>query len=149
MQRYLDAATGLTNLTVAKAERVAKALVRSGEVASDQVGEFVEELLERQRRNRDAVTSLVKKETARAVEAAGLATSDEVERLKKQVADLKREVGRLEQAVSGTSSGPRKAAKKGTKKTTKKQAKKTTKRAAKKGTKKSAGGATKRTESGS
>jgi polyhydroxyalkanoate synthesis regulator phasin len=97
LQRYLEAASGLTNLTAAKAERVVKGLVRSGEEAGDQVGELVEELLERQRRNREAITALVKSETTRAVRAMGLATGKQVERLQKQVVDLKRELRRVEQ----------------------------------------------------
>jgi polyhydroxyalkanoate synthesis regulator phasin len=97
LQRYLEAASGLTNLTASKAEQIVKGLVRSGEEAGDQVGDLVEDLLERQRRNREAITALVKSETTRAVRAMGLATGKQVERLQKQVVDLKRELRRVEQ----------------------------------------------------
>lgn len=132
LQKYLEAASGLTNLTAAKAERIVKQLVRSGEAAGDQVGDMVDDLLSKQKQNRDAVASLVKSETTRAVHAMGMATSSEVERLQKQVAELRRELSRLERE---TGAGPAKAttAKRATKKAT---AKKATKRAAKKATKK-------------
>jgi polyhydroxyalkanoate synthesis regulator phasin len=119
VQKYLQAATGLTTLTKTKAEQIAKQLVKQGEAATDNVGELVDDLLERQRKNREAVTALVKAETQRAVRAMGLATTTEVERLQKQVADLKRELAKAES----------KAAAGGAKKSTRTSAKKTTKKA--------------------
>jgi polyhydroxyalkanoate synthesis regulator phasin len=149
MQRYVEAASGLTNLTTAKAEQIAKQLVKSGEAASDQVGDIVEELLDRQKKNREAMAALVKSETTRAVRAMGLATSTEVERLQKQVADLKRELSRVERerAKTGKKTASKKtaskkaASKKAAKKSTGKKAaskKSSSKKAAKKSTKKSA-----------
>ncbi len=143
VQKYLHAATGLTNLTKAKAEGIAKQLVKQGEAATDNVGELVEDLLEKQRKNREAVTALVKAETQRAIRAMGLVTTTEVERLQKQVADLKREVAKVESkaAASGSGSTAKKSAKKSTakKSTAKKSAKKSTaKKAAKKSTAKKA-----------
>ena len=144
LQRYVEAASGLSNLTTAKAEQIAKQLVKSGEAAQDQMGELVDELLERQRKNREAMAAMVKSETTRAVRVMGLATTKEVERLQRQVAELKREVSRLEgESSSGRSA--RKASKKGTSKkaskksTAKKASKKaTTKKASKKGASKKA-----------
>ncbi len=143
MQRYLDAASGLTEMTTAKAEQIAKQLVRSGEAAGDQVGEIVDELLERQRKNREAVSALVKSETTRAVRSMGLATTAEVERLQKQVADLKRELQRMDlegdraagQAARTTSSGKKTAKKASGKKAS---GKKTAKKASGKKTAKKA-----------
>jgi polyhydroxyalkanoate synthesis regulator phasin len=109
LQRYLEAASGLTNLTASKAEKIVKGLVRTGEEAGDQVGDMVEELLERQKRNREAVTALVKSETTRAVRAMGLATGKQVERLQKQVVDLKRELRRVERDT-GTESAAQETA---------------------------------------
>lgn len=134
LQRYLDAASGLGNLTTAKAEQIVKQMVRSGETAGDQAQDLVKELLERQQRNREAVTALVKAETTRAVRAMGLATGTEVERLQKQVADLKRELSRVERDTTDTGAASKATAKKATKKTAAKKA--TKKAAAKKATKK-------------
>jgi polyhydroxyalkanoate synthesis regulator phasin len=138
LQRYLDAASGVTNLTKSKAEQLAKQLVRSGEAASDQVGDLVDQLMERRRKNQEAVSAMVKSETSRAVRAMGLATRSEVERLQKQVADLKREIATMDRG-SGAGAA-KKAAKKGAKKAAKKSAKKTAaKKTAKKASKKSSG----------
>ena len=140
LQRYVEAASGLSNLTTAKAEQIAKQLVKSGEAAQDQMGELVDELLERQRKNREAMAAMVKSETTRAVRVMGLATTKEVERLQRQVAELKREVSRLEgESSSGRSA--RKASKKGTSKKASKKStakKATTKKASKKGASKKA-----------
>lgn len=94
MQRYLEALNGVTALTRANAERIVRQLVRQGELASDQVADAVQDLLERSRHNRDVLASLVAAEVQRAVRTMGLATHDEVLALRKQVADLKREVAR-------------------------------------------------------
>lgn len=124
LQKYVEAASGLTQLTKSNAERIAKQLVKQGEVASSQVSEFASDLLEKSRKNRETLTTMINAEIQRAVKSMGLATQDEVARLQKQVADLKREL---------------QTAKKATKKTAaqKAPAKKTAKRTAKKSTKKS------------
>ncbi|WP_211262471.1 phasin family protein [Nitriliruptor alkaliphilus] len=124
LQRYLDAASGITNLTTNKAEQVVKGLVRSGEAAGDQAESMVKDLLERQQRNREAVVALVKSETTRAVRAMGLATGNEVERLQKQVADLKRELTRVEREAAAAERAAKQATAKKTtgKKSTAKKA---------------------------
>ena len=149
LQRYLEAATGLTNLTKAKAEQIAQQLVRQGEFATDNVGDVVEELLERQRKNREVVTTMVKAETSRIVRAMGLATTTEVERLERQVEDLKRQLASAEAdtVAARSSSGAagktarktaEKAARTAAKKTASKNAKKSAKKTAAKKAKKSA-----------
>ncbi len=92
LQRTLEAVSGVTALTRASAERLVRQLVHQGEVAADQVGETVQDLLDRSRRNRDVLTTLVTSEVHRVVRSMGLATNEEVLALRKQVADLKREV---------------------------------------------------------
>ena len=98
MQRYLEAVNGITALTRSNAERIVRQLSRTGEVATDQVGDTVQELLARSRRNRDLLTTLVAAEVQRVVRSMGLATDDEVLALRKQVADLKREVATIRRA---------------------------------------------------
>lgn len=95
MQRYLEALSGVTALTRSSAERTVRLLVRQGDVAADQVGEVVQVLLQRSRRNREAIRQLVTAEVQRVVRSMGLATDDEVLSLRKQVADLKREVAQV------------------------------------------------------
>ncbi len=110
MQRYVEAASGLGNLTKASAEKIVKQLVRQGETATDNASDLVDELLERQRRNRDAVSAIVKAETNRVVKAMGLASVREVERLQKQVADLKRTTSEAEKTAKAAERKAEKAA---------------------------------------
>lgn len=133
LRRYIDAAAGIGNLTKANAERVARQLVKQSETAGEQVSDVVDDLMSRQRANRDAVVELVKAETKRVVHTMGMATTTEVEQLKSQLADLQRELRKVEGQV-----GAQKAAAK--RSTTKKPT-------AKKSTAKSSG--TKKTSRGS
>jgi polyhydroxyalkanoate synthesis regulator phasin len=137
LQRYLDAVSGVTEMTRSRAEQVVKQLVRSGEAAGDQVGDLVDDLIDRQRKNREAVSELVRNETVRAVHTMGLATTKEVDRLQKQVADLKRELGRVERDAASSADVAAIAAAPAKKATAKKTSKKATKKAtAKKASKK-------------
>lgn len=122
LKRYVEAATGLGNLTKARAERVARQLVKQGEAASDQVGELVDELLERQRKNREAITEMVRAETKRVVRRMGLATTSEVERLETEVSELKQELDQARSSATAKKTATRK--KSGRKKATKKSASK-------------------------
>lgn len=144
LQKYFEAATGITSLTKTQAERIVKQMVKQGEAARDQAGDLVDELVTRSRENREQLTKVVKAETQRVISSLGLASQSEVERLNKQVSQLKRRVAEAEkatEAAGSSSSGAKKTsskkatAKKSGKKSTKKAAKKT---AAKKTTKKSA-----------
>jgi polyhydroxyalkanoate synthesis regulator phasin len=120
VQRYVEAASGLRDITRRKAEQIVKGLVRSGEAASDQANELVQDLIDRQQRNREALGDTIRSETKRVVRSMGLATAKEVERLEAEVSRLKRELAR----ARGTSSGGAKktaAKKSGTKKATAKK----------------------------
>lgn len=120
LQRYLEAASGITSLTKARAEQIARQLAKQGEVASDNVGELVDDLMERQRRNRETVAALVRSETQRVVRAMGLATTSEVERLEQQVADLEQRLATAgsaaKKSASKKSAAKRSASKKSTSK---------------------------------
>lgn len=101
VQRYLEALSGLTALTRSSAERLVRQLAHQGEVAADQVSDTVQDLLDRSRQNREVVGSLVTAEVQRVVRTMGLATNEEVLSLRKQVADLKREVALMRRAQDG------------------------------------------------
>ncbi|MDX1657943.1 MAG: phasin family protein [Nitriliruptorales bacterium] len=102
LQRYLEAASGLGNLTKQRAEKIARQLVKQGEAASDQVGELVEDLLDRQRRNREAVTEMVRAETQRVVRKMGLATSTEVGQLAAEVDELRDQLAEVRAATDAS-----------------------------------------------
>lgn len=145
VQKYVEAAAGVTQLTRKRAESVVKQLVKQGEAAADQAGELVDDLVERSRSNREAVSNLVRSETQRAIKAMGLASQEQVDRLQKEVTDLKKQVTETKkqaQKAAGTKSTGKKstakksAAKKSTaKKSTSKQSSSTSS-----STKKSSGG---------
>ncbi|MEX0952974.1 MAG: hypothetical protein WDZ26_04005, partial [Nitriliruptoraceae bacterium] len=122
-QRYVEAASGLTNLTAKKAEQVARSLVRSGAAAGDQIGELTEDLMERQRRNREALAAFVKKESERAVGAMGLTTRRDQAALERRIDRLEAEIRRLGGSTARKSTAKKATAKKATaKKATAKKA---------------------------
>jgi polyhydroxyalkanoate synthesis regulator phasin len=88
LTRYLELATGFSDLTRQRATAAAKALVAQGEATAEQVSALAEDLLQQSRANREAVTALVKYEVDRTLGRVGLATSDEVGELSKRVRSL-------------------------------------------------------------
>lgn len=90
LSRYIEAALGLTEVTRKRAEKLVKSLTQQGLQASGNVQELVDDLLERSQENRQAIVSLVRGESKRIVKSMGLATRSEVERLQRQVTDLRR-----------------------------------------------------------
>lgn len=93
-RKYLDAVSEVGVMTRERAEAVVRQVLGESNEGRPNVQGLVDDLMKRQTRNRDAVLSLVRTETTRAIRAMGLATSVEVERLQAQVADLKRELAR-------------------------------------------------------
>lgn len=87
-QKYLDLATGFTDVTRRSAEGVVRGLVKQGEVAADATERAVDELLQRSEQNRRLIVELVRAETQRAVSALGLASQSEIEALQAKVARL-------------------------------------------------------------
>ncbi len=85
LQRYLETASGLTQVTRQRAEQVVKGLVKQGEVAADQLEKTVDELLKRSEDNRRAIAQLVRAETEKVVNRLGLARQRDVERLATEV----------------------------------------------------------------
>jgi polyhydroxyalkanoate synthesis regulator phasin len=107
LKGYLALASGLTEVTKAKATAAAKALVAQGEAAAGQVSAVADDLLAQSRSNRDALTALVKFEVDRALGRVGLASADEVTELTARVRSLEAE---LRAAKAGGSKAPAKKA---------------------------------------
>lgn len=134
LSRYIEAATGLTQVTKSKAEQIVKGLVNQGTAVTGNAQGLVDDLLERSQENRDALLTLVRSETKRVIKAMGLASASDVERLQRQLADLRR---RLAEREAGGTTGEEAAAESSAKKAAKKTAKKkTTQKAGKKTAKK-------------
>ena len=143
LNRYIEAAAGLTQLTKSRAQQIVKQLMQQTEMVSGPATDLVDDLVERSRQNREAIAAIVRTETNRAIKAMGLATRSEVERLQRQVSDLRRASSASTSASGRTattkkSTGGAKKTSAGTKKSTG-----STTRASSATTKKSSGGAKK------
>lgn len=84
-QRYLEIASGLTNVTRKKAETAVKGLVKRGEIAAERTEKAVDDLLTRSEQNRKVLSDLVSQETERNVKRLGLATKKDLDRLERKV----------------------------------------------------------------
>ena len=102
LSRYIEAAAGVTQVTKARAEQIVKQLTKQTQAISGPASGLVEDLLERSRENREALSALVRTETDRAIKAMGLATRGDVDRLQRQVADLKRRLSESDTAAKKT-----------------------------------------------
>jgi polyhydroxyalkanoate synthesis regulator phasin len=131
LRGYLSLASGLTEITTARARAAARSLAEQGEATAGQVSALAEDLLATSRRNRESLLLLVRHEVEQAVRRLGVGASADVESLRTRVRELERTVRELRAAERGAASAgsPSSPAKKpAAKKTTAKKttAKKTT-----------------------
>jgi polyhydroxyalkanoate synthesis regulator phasin len=117
--------SGVVELTRNRAEAIVRDLIKSGELPGGQATQAVRDLMERSKQNRNEILNLVRSEIRNQIEAIGLASKRDIERLERRVA-------RLEDRPTAPSTAKR--TRKKTKKTHKKSSKKTTKKSAKKTT---------------
>ncbi len=115
LRGYLQVANGLSDVTKAKAKEIAMELVSQGIQLSTkapdikgQVQELADELLSTSRNNREMLLGLVTSEVDRAVSRMGFVREDElaavrrhVQRVEKELAELKHSVAKS-QGVSAT-----------------------------------------------
>jgi polyhydroxyalkanoate synthesis regulator phasin len=80
--------TGIAELTRNRAEALVRDLVKAGEVPRQQASSVVREVLERSRANRTELVALIRGEIRHQIEALGLATARDLERLERRVARL-------------------------------------------------------------
>ena len=88
LKKYLDAGVSFTNMTQAKAEALVKELVKAGEVQTEQAQTMVFELLERSRKNTEALIDQIRKEISASAESLGLATIADLTRLENLIAAI-------------------------------------------------------------
>jgi polyhydroxyalkanoate synthesis regulator phasin len=88
LRRYVEA--GRDALTPAKAQEMARALVKRGEAGREQASSVARQLLEWSRRSSERFRETVSREVRRQIARAGLATKDEVEALRRRIRDLER-----------------------------------------------------------
>jgi polyhydroxyalkanoate synthesis regulator phasin len=98
---YLALATGMTEVTAARARSAARSLVEQGEATAGQVSALAEDLVATSRRNRESLALLVRHEVDQAVKRLGLAPSGDVAELTRRVRELERAVRELKASGRG------------------------------------------------
>jgi polyhydroxyalkanoate synthesis regulator phasin len=125
LRGYLSLASGLSEITAARARSAARSLVEQGEATAGQVSALAEDLVATSRRNRESLLLLVRHEVEQAVRRLGVGASSDVETLTTRVRELERTVRELRAARSGHPSGAPAPAVKKTRAAKKTAAKKT------------------------
>jgi polyhydroxyalkanoate synthesis regulator phasin len=137
LKRYLEAGMAFTQMTRTRAEAIVKDLVHAGDVQREQAQDRVEELVERSRKNTDALLAMVRKEIRSQLKEFGISgprgrstgvSASAASTAKKATTSAKKASTSAKKSASKAAGATKKTAKKAAKKT----AKKTTKKAAKK-----------------
>ena len=110
---YLQMASGLTEVTAAKAREIAMALVGQGmslgTKAPDVVGqvqELADDLVATSKGNRDLLTNMIRSEVDKAVGRMGFVREDELAALRRHVQRLESEVGDMRSELSNRPGTP-------------------------------------------
>jgi polyhydroxyalkanoate synthesis regulator phasin len=85
LKRYLDAGMAFTQMTRSRAEGIVRELVRAGDVRRERTQETVDELIERSRRNTEALLGLVRKEVSAQLSQLGLVTKLDLSKLERRL----------------------------------------------------------------
>jgi polyhydroxyalkanoate synthesis regulator phasin len=139
--KYLDAGVEFVAMTRAQARKRAKELVGTGQLAQEQVQQFVDDLVDESRRRTDVLMDVVRKEIQRQVKTLGIATKDDLARLETKMSkqagsSAKKAAKKAAKQSAGAKSKPAKKSKakasaNGSGKKSAKSAKKSTKKTAK------------------
>jgi polyhydroxyalkanoate synthesis regulator phasin len=106
MRGYLNAASGLTELTRKRAQELAQSLLSAtgaaggGGAVAHQVSTLAEELVSAARSNRHAVQEMIRGEVEMAVGRLGLVPASELAAARKQIAQLESAVAELRRSTS-------------------------------------------------
>jgi len=110
---YLQMASGLTEVTAAKAREIAMSLVGQGmslgTKAPDVVGqvqELADDLVATSKGNRDLLTNMIRSEVDKAVGRMGFVREDELAALRRHVQRLEDELGELRSELSNRPETP-------------------------------------------
>src|SRR3954453_4189150 len=85
LRGYLALASGVTEVTAARARSAARVLVEQGESTAGQVSALAEDLVAPSRRNREGLLLIVRHEVEAALRQLGLRTSGDVDALEQRV----------------------------------------------------------------
>jgi polyhydroxyalkanoate synthesis regulator phasin len=113
-RQALDTGMQFTALTRAEAQRRAQKLVREGQLAQERVQTFVDDLVRTSRDRADALVEVVRREIQRQVEALGIATKDDLDRLESRVRKAEKSAPKSKSSAGATKkkTGAKRAAKK-------------------------------------
>lgn len=89
LKRYLEAGMSFTAMTQSKAEELVRDLVKAGEVQTEQAQALVTELVDRSRKNTEALLDQVRQEISASAESLGLATLADLARVETLVESLR------------------------------------------------------------
>jgi polyhydroxyalkanoate synthesis regulator phasin len=106
LRGYLSLASGLSDVTAARARAAARSLVEQGEATAGQVSALAEDLIATSRRNRESVLLLVRHEVEQAVRRLGVGASSDVETLTTRVRELERTVRELRARAARPADAP-------------------------------------------
>jgi polyhydroxyalkanoate synthesis regulator phasin len=84
-KRYFDAGLAFTATTKARAEEIARDLLKAGEIQRDQFQTQVDEIIERSRRNSDHLVAIVRKEVSSQLADLGTTLRDELRALERRL----------------------------------------------------------------
>ena len=110
LKGYLALASGLTEVTKARATPAAKAVVAQGGNAAGTVTGLADDLLAQSRSNREALTALVTFEVDKALGRVGLASADEVSELTARIRSLEGQLREAKAAAKAPAKAPAKKA---------------------------------------
>lgn len=86
LKRYLDAGIAFTEMTRARAKAIIDDFVKAGEVSRDQAQERIDELVDRSRKNTEAMMDTIRREVSQQLGQLGLATKDDLQKLEARLA---------------------------------------------------------------
>jgi len=110
-KRVLETGMQFTELRRSQAHRLASDLVAQGQLARDQIGAAVDELIEISRRRSEELRAIVRTEVQRQLGALGLATKRDLEALERRLR-ARTGAGKAPAKKAPAKKAPRKAAKK-------------------------------------
>ena len=114
LRRYMDAGLAFTQMTRSRARAIVQDMVRAGELQREQTQEWVDDLLERSRKNTEQMLELVRKEVRQQLGSMGLATKDDIARLEKKIGGASatgtKKAGPAKKASAAKKSSPAKKA---------------------------------------
>src|SRR3954452_7049278 len=136
LRGYLALASGVTEVTAARAHSAARVLVEQGESTAGQVTALAEDLVATSRRNREGLLLIVRHEVDTALRLLGLGPAGDIDALDQRVRRLEQTLRDLGRGSPNGSTGERSPARKAPAKPVKKAtpAKKSAKAAPKKST---------------